>query len=73
VLINAEALAIATVDTFLTDPVRRGIRFTPVARPTSAIERSSSRTIATALLRNSGGYFEGLPAPDRFLGDMDFR
>ncbi len=33
-------------------------------RATSAIERSSSSTIATASRRNSGGYFEGRPTLD---------
>jgi hypothetical protein len=46
--------------------------FTPTARPTSAIGRSSSRTIATASRRNSGGYFDGLPARRFFVLDMDF-
>ncbi|MDH4074880.1 MAG: site-specific integrase [Acidimicrobiia bacterium] len=43
--------------------------FTPVASATSAIERRSSKTIATASRRNSGGNFEGRPPRD-FLVDM---
>jgi hypothetical protein len=46
--------------------------FTPTARPTSAIERPSSRTIATASRRNSGGCFDGRPrALFLLLLDMD--
>src|SRR5208283_4766933 len=45
--------------------------FTPMARPTSAIGRFSSRTIATASRRNSGENCDGRPLDTLFLLDMD--
>jgi hypothetical protein len=50
-------------------------RLTPIARPTSAIGRSSSITILPASRRNSGGNFEGrslVVVVVFFLLDMDF-
>src|ERR671918_2433322 len=45
--------------------------FTPKDRATSAIGRSSSRTIDTASRRNSGGNFDGGPPLDFLIVDMD--
>jgi len=72
-LVRGQPLAFAPLDPLETDPVPDVPGFTPIARPTSAIGRSSSITILTASRRNSGGNFEGRPLVVVFLLlDMDF-